>query len=63
MRDKSQDLFQDVPAQPPEQHTRMSVPKDAPPGIELDGQGNPIPLDQRTPEDQARAAKVQKITE
>ena len=42
----------------PVAHAKMRPNKDAPPGIELDGHGNVIPLAQRTKEDQdaARAA-------
>jgi hypothetical protein len=36
--------------------TKMQPRADAPPGLETDGEGNVIPLDHRTPEDQAKAA-------
>jgi hypothetical protein len=52
MTDKSKET---AAAAPQPQHTKMAVPADAPAGIELDGQGNIIPLKQRTEEDQARA--------
>jgi hypothetical protein len=39
----------------PPQHTKMAIPTDAPAGIELDSQGNVIPLEKRTEEDQERA--------
>lgn len=35
---------------------KMKPRAEAPPGLETDGEGNVIPLDQRTPEDQAKAA-------
>ncbi len=34
---------------------KMKPRADAPAGLEIDGQGNVIPLEQRTPEDQAKA--------
>lgn len=42
-------------ATPPAPHrTKMAVPKDTPPGLELDDQGKAIPFEKRTPEDQER---------
>lgn len=35
---------------------KMAVPVDAPSGLELDSKGNPIPLAQRTKDDQDKAA-------
>ena len=42
---------------------KMRPRADAPPGLELDGHGNPIPLEKRTPEDQekARAASTMSV--
>ena len=40
----------------PIRHRATMKPRpDAPPGLETDGQGNVIPLEQRTPEDRAAA--------
>jgi len=39
----------------PPHRTKMAVPKDTPPGLELDDQGKAIPFEKRTPEDQERA--------
>jgi hypothetical protein len=42
-------------ATPPAPHrTKMAVPKDTPPGLELDDQGKAIPFEKPTPEDQER---------
>jgi hypothetical protein len=41
--------------EPIEHKAKMQPRADAPPGLETDGKGNVIPLDQRTPEDQAKA--------
>ena len=45
---------------PPHQHTKMAPLKDAPPGLEQDSHGNPIPLSQRTKENQEKALKGRK---
>jgi hypothetical protein len=43
-------------ATPPVPHrAKIAVPKDTPPGLELDDQGKAIPFEKRTPEDQERA--------
>jgi hypothetical protein len=42
--------------EPVEHKAKMKPRAEAPEGLETDGKGNVIPLDQRTPEDQARAA-------
>ena len=39
---------------------KMRPDPGTPPGIELDGKGNVIPLEQRTPEDQEKARGVEK---
>ena len=43
--------MQPIPFKP-----RMRPRADAPPGMETDGRGNVIPLFERTPEDQQKAA-------
>ena len=40
---------------PPAKRSKMVIPHEAPPGIEVDSQGNEIPLAQRTETDQERA--------
>ncbi len=35
--------------------SKMAVPDDAPPGLELDGKGNVIPLEKRTAADRQKA--------
>lgn len=42
--------------EPIEHKAKMKPRADAPPGLETDGKGNVIPLHQRTPEDQIKAA-------
>jgi hypothetical protein len=42
--------------EPVEQKSKMKPRADSPPGLETDGQGNVIPLAQRTREDQEKAA-------
>ena len=41
--------------EPVEHKAKMQPRAEAPPGLETDGKGNVIPLDQRLPEDQAKA--------
>jgi hypothetical protein len=41
--------------EPIEHRAKMQPRAEAPEGLETDGQGNVIPLDQRLPEDQAKA--------
>jgi hypothetical protein len=36
---------------------KMAIPKDAPPGIELDGKANVIPIEERTEGDRQKALK------
>jgi hypothetical protein len=48
------------PVSPPEQHSKMAVPRKSEPGLELDAHGNPIPLEQRTRDDQERAKAARK---
>jgi len=36
----------------------MRIPKDAPPGIEVDNRGEPIPLDQRTEDDREKVGQA-----
>ena len=45
---------------PPEQHSKMAVPRKSEPGLELDAHGNPIPLEQRTKDDKERAKAARK---
>jgi len=40
---------------PPSHKARMAPLKEAPPGLEQDGEGHVIPLEQRTAEDQEKA--------
>ena len=48
------------PAPMPHQHKAKMAPlQEAPPGLEQDGHGNPIPLDQRTAENQQKARAAQ----
>jgi hypothetical protein len=54
MNSKHDSRSTDTPA--PEHRAKMAVPPEAPPGIELDNKGNPIPLDQRTKNDREKAA-------
>jgi hypothetical protein len=42
--------------EPVEHRAKMKPRAEAPEGLETDGKGNVIPLDRRTPEDQAKAA-------
>lgn len=42
--------------EPLEHRAKMQPRAEAPEGLETDGKGNVIPLDERLPEDQARAA-------
>ena len=44
-----------VPVEPPRGHARMAAP-DAPPGLELDEHGDPIPIAKRTAHHQEEAA-------
>ena len=48
----------DKPCAPvlPESRAKMAVPSDAPPGVELDEEGELIPFSQRTREDREKAA-------
>ena len=41
-------------------HPKMAVHSDSPPGIELDGKANVIPIDQRTEADRQKALKRKK---
>jgi hypothetical protein len=41
--------------EPIEHKAKMKPRAEAPEGLETDGQGNVIPMEQRTPEDQAKA--------
>jgi hypothetical protein len=54
----------EVPAPPPEagagKKPRMAPQSSAPPGLEQDGYGNAIPFENRTPEDQEKAAQGRK---
>lgn len=43
------------PAPMPQGHKKMAPRPDAAPGLELDGEGNVIPFEQRTKEDQDKA--------
>ena len=36
----------------------MRIPKEAPPGIEVDNRGEPIPLDERTKDDQKKVGQA-----
>jgi len=36
----------------------MRIPKDAPPGIELDNRGEPSPLDERTEDDREKVGQA-----
>jgi hypothetical protein len=38
----------------------MRIPKDAPPGIEVDNHGKPIPLAERTEDDREKAGQASK---
>jgi len=44
-----------APGAPPASHGKMATPPQAPPGIELDSHGDPIPLAQRTARHRAQA--------
>jgi hypothetical protein len=56
---KNPDHEAENPASMPEggsaRKARMAPRHDAPPGLEQDSQGNTIPVDQRTPDDQEKA--------
>jgi hypothetical protein len=45
---------------PPHQTTKMAPLQEAPPGLEQDSHGNPIPLSQRTKENQQKALSGRK---
>jgi hypothetical protein len=47
----------DKPA--PDKKSRMAPRRDAPPGLEQDGHGNTIPVDQRTQDDREKARAAQ----
>ena len=46
---------EDPAPMPPRQYSKMAPLPDAPPGLEQDSHGNPIPLSQRTKENQETA--------
>jgi hypothetical protein len=64
MTDEKKDTDHPAASPKPSEHrARMAVPATSPPGLELDGHGNPIPLAQRTREDQEKAAGGSRNTE
>jgi|GEM_PF-1961358 hypothetical protein len=52
---KNPDHEAENPAPMPQSHKKMAPRKEAAPGLEQDGEGNVIPLVQRTKEDQDKA--------
>jgi hypothetical protein len=50
---EAKSLGGDIKAEPAHQ-TKMAVPPDTGPGLELDSKGDPIPFDQRTQDDKDR---------
>lgn len=53
---KNPDQEAQTPAPMPQSHKRMAPRSDAPPGQEQDGEGNVIPFEQRTKDDQDKAS-------